>query len=153
MNRKIWAMVSEDAGDYAQYGVLDPADKGLKPGTPGAGMRVVIRQKERSLLDLVIGKEVPDSKGLRYVRRAGADGAVQPAVFQVEVSPDKLSTQFGDWIEKDLLKLNTWDVKRVEIRDYSVDILARRLAHRGQMVLEYADVGDPKWKIVETRCS
>ena len=41
----------------------------------------------------------------------------------VAVKTDKLSTKFGDWIEKDLLKLNTLDIKQMEIRDYSVDPL------------------------------
>jgi len=151
MNRKIWDLVSEDAGDHAQFGVLDPADKGLKLGATGVGTRVVMKQRDKSLVDMVVGKEVPDGRGFRFVRRAGSDGALQDAVFVVEINPDKLSTTFGDWIEKDLLKLSTWDVKRIEIRDYSVDLLRREIAHRGQMALEYQDVGDPKWKIAEDR--
>ena len=47
MNRKILAMVSDDAGDHAQYGVLDPTDKALKPGTTGVGTRVVLNADAR----------------------------------------------------------------------------------------------------------
>ena len=33
---------------------------------------------------------------------------------------DKLSTKFGDWIEKDLLKLNPIDIRSIQLNDYSV---------------------------------
>jgi len=151
-NRTILALVSSSPGDHAQYGVLDPADKSLKAGTTGVGTRVVMRDKDdKTVADLVIGKEVPgDRKGLRYVRTAGEGGNLQDAVFEVEINPDKLSANFGDWIEKDLLKMpSTWDIKQIEIRDYSVDILAGRLRQRGRMAVEHQQSGEPRWKLAE----
>ncbi len=44
----------------------------------------------------------------------------QDAVYRAELRPDKLSTKFGDWIEKDLLKMNTWDIKEVVLNNYSL---------------------------------
>ena len=59
-----------------------------------------------------------------------------------------MTTKFEDWIEKDLLKLSYWDIKQVEIEDYSVDILAGRQVPRGQMTLAYDDSADDKWSLV-----
>ena len=43
-------------------------------------------------------------------------------VYVIEIDPTKLSTNFEDWIEKDLLKLNAWDLQQVEIKDYSAEM-------------------------------
>ena len=61
--------------------------------------------KDNVLADLIIGKADKDQPQLRYVRKAGRD-----QVYKVVVQTDKLSTKFGDWIEKDLLKLNPLDI-------------------------------------------
>jgi len=109
-------------------------------------MRVTLRDKSGNpLADLIIGKEVPDRKELRYVRRANED-----PVYEVRMRTDKLSANFGDWIEKDLLKLNTWDIKGVQIFDYSLDIVNGTILQRGQMALEYSS-DDSKWKLLEDR--
>ncbi len=104
----------------------------------------------KRLADVVIGKEVPDRKGLRYVPQ-GPDGNLQDAVFEVEISTEKFSTNFGDWIEKDLLKLSTWDVKRVEMRDYSIDIVAQTMDPQNNITLEHQQSGEPAWKLVENQ--
>lgn len=148
-NLTIVGIESENSGDHEQFGVIDPTTKDLKPGTTGVGTRVTMKDKsDKPVVDLIIGKETPGSKGLRYVRRPGQD-----AVFTVKVATDKLSTDFGDWIEKDLLKLSTWDVKKIKINDYSVDPgnPDDPLKERGRMVLEYQDAGEPKWKLTEDK--
>ena len=70
------------------------------------------------LVDLIIGKEIKDTKGQRYVREAGRD-----LVYAIEIDPAKLSTSFEDWIEKDLLKANAWDLEKVDIHDYSAEMV------------------------------
>lgn len=146
MGLTVLGEASQSMGDHEIYGVLDPTNKDLKPGATGVGMRVTMRDKSgNSLVDLIIGKEVPDRKELRYVRRANED-----PVYEVRLRTDKLSGNFGDWIEKDLLKLNTWDIKGVQIFDYSLDIVNGTILHRGQMALEYSS-DDSKWKLVEDR--
>ena len=52
-----------------------------------------------------------------YVREANRD-----VVYVIEVDPTKLSTNFEDWIEKDLLKLNALDIQQVQINDYSAEL-------------------------------
>ena len=123
--------------------MIDPGSSDLG-GAEGVGTRVIMQNKsEKELLSLIIGKEVPDQSNLRYVRREGQD-----PVYTVALDASKLTTKFEDWIEKDLLKLSYFDIKQVEIEDYSVDILAGRQVQRGQMTLAYDDSADmDKWSL------
>lgn len=147
MGLEILDMTSDKPGDHELYGVIDPDLKTLEAGAAGVGTRVVMRDTNgKELLALIIGKEVPDRDGLRFIRRPGED-----QVFTTAVRTDKLSTKFEDWIEEDLLKLNTFDVKQIEILDYSFNELKGIPEIRGQMTLEYDDTGDPKWKLTDDR--
>ena len=147
MGLKILEMVSDNQGDQQEYGVVDPDPKVLKVGATGVGQRVIMKDKQgKELLALVIGKEVPGRPGLRYVRKVG-----QAPIYVVEVKTDKLSTKFEDFIERNLLGINSFDVKRLWIRDYSVDQLRQALVQRGETMIEYNDTGEPKWKLVEDR--
>lgn len=108
--------ISDNPGDHKLFGVADPAadDAGLDSGT-----RVTLRDSgDKILVDLIIGKAVKDSDTLRYARIPGKD-----RVYTAEVKTDNLSTKFEDWIERDLLKLNSSLIKDVVVDDYSVDEL------------------------------
>ncbi len=147
MGLKVVEMVSEDQGDQREYGVIDPDPKALKVGQTGVGEKVIMKDKEgKELLSLVIGKEVPGRPGLRYVRKVG-----QAPIYIVEAKTEKLSTKFENWIERNLLQINSFDIKRLWIRDHSVDVLNKTLLQRGDTLVEYNDAGDPKWKLVEDR--
>jgi hypothetical protein len=147
MGLTVLGVAGDSHGDFETYGVVDPASKDLKPGATGVGMRVTMRDKDdRVLLALIVGKEVPDRKDLRYVRKVDQD-----PVYEVTLKTDKLSSSFGDWIEKDLLKMSTFDIKGVQVFDYSVDAVQGRLLQRGQLALEYNDSGDPRWKLAEDK--
>jgi len=116
-------LVSESAADHETYGVIEPDPEKIKPGMTGVGELIEIRDAGGSkLARLVVGKEDkrPGSgegggKKLRFVRRAGED-----PVYRVEIDTSKFTTRFDDWIEKDLLKLSPWDVRRVILDDYSL---------------------------------
>lgn len=147
---KVLSVAGNEAGDHAQYGVVDPDPKTLQAGATGVGTRVVLRDAaDKVLVGLVIGKQLKDSKNaeLYYVRRVGQD----PVYVVALKNTSKLSSRFEDWIEKDLLKLNAWDIQQVEIRDYSVDTARGVLNHRGEMTVQYNDTGDPRWKMIKER--
>ena len=94
-----------------------PTRKTLSQGATGVGTRVTLRDdKDKVLADLIVGKAVKDSPALHYVREAGRD-----PIYTVAVKTDQLSTKFDDWIEEDLLKLNAFDVRNVELNDYSIE--------------------------------
>lgn len=108
--------VSRKAGDKELYGVITPDPKTLSQGATGVGTRVTMRDgKDKALADLVIGKPVKDQPALRYVREEGRD-----PIYTVAINTDQLSTKFEDWIEEDLLKLNAFDVREVDLNDYSI---------------------------------
>ncbi len=93
---------------------------------------------------MILGKAVQGQPDLHYVRRDNED-----PVYVVKVKTDKLSAKFADWIEKDLLKMNLWDLKQVWIGDYSVDTLQGELQQKGEMLLAYDDTADSKWKLLK----
>ena len=120
---KMLDVVSRSPGDHETYGVIEPDPEKIKPGMTGVGELVEIRDAAgNKLARLIVGKEDKrrvggDASGrtLRFVRKAGQD-----PVYRVEVDTSKFTTRFGDWIEKDLLKLSPWDVRRLGIEDYAL---------------------------------
>ena len=101
-------------------GVITPDPQELKPGPTGVGTRVTLKDgKDKVLADLVIGKEVRTSRTCATFARPTATRSTRSAI-----KTDKLSTKFDDWIEKDLLKLNAFDVARADDQR----LLARRAA-------------------------
>jgi hypothetical protein len=154
LDRKILRVASRDGQDHEQFGVIDPESPKLEPGQEGVGTRVtLINDKKEPLVDLIVGKAVKDAEGQRFVREAGRD-----AVYVIEIDRSKLSTNFEDWIEKDLLKLQTWDLQQVDIKDYSAALqqvltqegigLAMDRDDRGDYVVGYDD-GKGKWEPIK----
>lgn len=147
LNLKVLQEISNERGDHENYGVVDPDPKTLQPGAKGVGTRVVMKDSGgQPLVEMIVGKEVPGKTELRYVRKVGHEN-----VYICKVQLDRLPTKFDEWIEKNLLKMDTMDFKQVEIQDYSVDVLQSRLKQRGLLTLAYEDSGDVKWKILEDK--
>jgi len=157
MDRKILHVASHNAGDHEQYGVIDPLSPKLEPGEKGVGTRVTMSDLAgKPLADLIVGKAVKGSEGQRYVREAGRD-----VVYIIEIDPSKLTTSFENWIEKDLLKLNAWDLQTVDVKDYSAELVPVMTQDgrygvqptwdpRAEMTLAYNDA-DAKWDAIKLR--
>ncbi len=113
---EILGVASTSPGEHEEFGVISPDADKLRPGAVGIGRRITLKDdKDKVLADLIIGKEVKDQPALHYVRRSGRD-----QVYRVAVKTDKFSTKFEDWIEKNLLKIAAFDVRGVELNDYSL---------------------------------
>jgi hypothetical protein len=156
MDLEILRVASNSAADHEQYGVVDPLSPKLGAGQKGVGTRVTMSDiHDEPLVDLIVGHEVKDAENQHYVREADRD-----AVYVVEIDPTKLSTNFEDWIEKDLLHINPWDIRQVEIKDYSAELvpvmtnqgLAVQIAWdpRAEMILGYDDKSG-KWTAEQLR--
>ena len=105
---------SDRVEDHEALGVLDPNN--LKSGLKGRGKRVTLRdQSEKILADFIIGNPVKDHPDQRYVRVPD-----QKRVYGVTVKAD-LSTQFADWIETNLLKIDTNKIRSVKFDHHKVD--------------------------------
>lgn len=104
------------------YGVLDPTDSKVKVGSIGVGKLVTfVDGGSNPLAKIIIGKQQKEmgkenvDSDLRYVRIAGQD-----PIYTVKLPTDKFSPKFEDWIETDLLKINEFDIREVELRDYVI---------------------------------
>jgi hypothetical protein len=146
MGLKVIEMVSDNQGDQREYGVVDPNPKDLKMGDTGVGKRVTMKDKSgKELLSLIVGKEVPGRPGLFYVRKTN-----QAPIYIVEAKADRLSTKFENWIERNLLGINTMDLKQIWIRDHSVDQLNSALVQNGEVIVGY-DPDQAKWNLIEDK--
>jgi hypothetical protein len=115
----VFGVASQKPEDHQMYGVIEPNKEKLKVGDKGVGLLVAFKdEKGVNLARVIVGKTVKEVSGAadkRFVRIPGQD-----PVYVVKINTDKLSTKFEDWIEKDLLKVNTFDVERLRLKDYSV---------------------------------
>ncbi len=151
---KILDVAGDEPGDQEEYGVLDPTDKELAPGTTGVGMRVVMKgavadkdkkeSTEKTLVGMIIGKEDPQQPEIRYVRRID-----QEKIFTVKLDTSELSTKFDDWIEKDLLKLNVWDIGKLFFEDYKIDEMSQTLEQSGKFTVGFDDAAETKWSLAD----
>ena len=151
MGLEILNQVSSDSGDQETYGVVDPDEKDLPPGSRGVGTKVVLRNAHGDvLLGLIIGDSVKNTKDQRYVRRVG-----QNPIFTTKLYTDKFSTNFGDWIEKDLLQIDVWDIKSITVNDLALKIQNGEpyLRDNGMMKFAFDDQADPSWSLEEMTIS
>ncbi len=158
IDRPILDVVSTSPGDHEVYGVIEPDAEKVEVGATGVGQLVEIRDASgNKLARLIVGKEDkrPGGAGaggrtLRFVRKAGQD-----PVYRVELDTSKFTTKFDDWIEKDLLKLSPWDIRRLTVDDstcsFEVDPGSGGLAvsqdRRSLIELAYDD-REAKWSLV-----
>jgi hypothetical protein len=154
---KMLDVVSKSPGDHETYGVIEPDPEKIKPGMTGVGQLIEIRDGSgNKLARLIVGKEDKRRVGadaggrtLRFVRKAGQD-----PVYRVEVDTSKFTTSFDDWIEKDLLKLSPWDVRRLGLEDYALVAVESngrvgvQLDRKYRVDLAYDDK-DAKWSLLK----
>jgi hypothetical protein len=111
---------AEVADAHQELGVLEPVKGKTKAGDQGVGTLVTVEDANGDdLFKLIVGKaasgEGENLPGLHFVRRPGED-----MVYVAKIEMEKLPTDFDQWIEKDLLKLNALDVQKVTLKDYNV---------------------------------
>jgi len=150
IDRQILKVAATSASEHQTLGVVDPSASNLGSRSEGVGIRVTMTDSnDEELVDMIIGKSVKDAEGQRFVRNVNQD-----VVYVVELNPEKLSTQFEDWIEDDLLQLNPLDIRRVQIKDYTAALEPAIVGgqiqmqvswdRRAEITLEY-DNSDSQW--------
>jgi hypothetical protein len=151
---EVLSVETTEPSEHAKYGVLDPE----KASRGAEGVGKLVKMLDRSgnpVASLVIGYEDKgtgantDSQTLRYVRAQSQD-----AVCRVLLPDAKFPTNFADWIETDLLKLNAWDITEVILKDYIADLARDRtsgrtvIAHQPTSTIELAfSDKDSKWSL------
>jgi len=127
---------SDNVSDHEACGVVDPLDE--VTGLTGRGQRVTIKgRNDKVLADLIIGHEVENREGFRFVRIPD-----QKRVYTARMNID-LSTDFKDWIETDLLKVDKNKIDGVILKDYSINERTLSVDQRDNLVL---DLKDGRWR-------
>jgi hypothetical protein len=159
VDRPVLDVVSTSPGDHETYGVIEPDPEKIKVGMTGVGQLIEIRDASGNrLARLIVGKEDKRPAGgqggdrpLRFVRKSGQD-----PVYRVELDTSKFTSRFDDWIEKDLLKLSPWDVRKLVIDDstasFGIDEASGRIMvsqdRKARIDLAYDDK-DATWSLVK----
>src|SRR5688572_14432472 len=139
-------VASENQQDHQLYGVIEPNKEKLKVGDKGVGLLVAFKDdKGSNLAKVIVGKQVKGTADQRFLRIPGQD-----PVYVAKISTEKLSTKFEDWIEKDLLKVNAFDVERLRLKDYSVvpTVNGYGIQPRSEVTTSFNST-DAKWKLDE----
>ena len=139
-------IASENQQDQQLYGVVEPNKEKLKVGDKGVGLLVSFKdEKGGNLARVIVGKQRKGTPEQRFVRIPGQD-----PIYVVKISTDKLSTKFEDWIEKDLLKVNAFDVERLRLKDYSIVPTAGGygMQPRSEVTTSF-NSADAKWNLDE----
>ncbi len=146
IDREVLRVAASSASQHAELGVVDPSSSNLDSQDEGVGIRVIMSDNNNDVLtDMIVGKPVKDAEGQYYVRRTNQD-----VVYVVKLDPEKLTTRFEDWIEDDLLKINSFDIREVAIKDYSAEMMLSLTGiqmdwdRRAEMTLTY-DSDTSKW--------
>lgn len=107
---------SDSGDDQEAMGVIDPLDP-KSASLKGRGKRITLRDSsEKVLADFIIGEEIKDRSGQRYVRVPG-----QKRIYGVNIKAEP-STRFADWIETNLLKLDAPKIRKIEFDNYKVNL-------------------------------
>ncbi|HEB54364.1 MAG TPA: DUF4340 domain-containing protein, partial [bacterium] len=132
------AIVGDEIALHKECGVVDPMAPGAE--TEGRGKRVKLRDSAGNVLaDLIVGHEVEGKDGMFYVRVPE-----KKRVYKCHLE-GKLSTQFADWIETDLLQAKSWNINKVVFDNYSIDEVKRQIVPGEKLVLEKGS--DGKWQL------
>ena len=146
LDLRILDTATEGAGEHANFGVLDPSK--ANPGDRGIGKSIALKNSSGSnLAQLIIGNEVSGLSGAHYVRKPNEN-----TVFIAEVrNASDVSTKFVDWVEKDFLDLDKWNIKRVTLDNYEVNLAKGQLNRKDNpYVLDY---DNSEWNLSGSKLS
>jgi Domain of unknown function (DUF4340) len=110
---------SNSPDEQEAMGVIDPLDSKVSTLT-GRGKRITLRDaSEKVVADIVIGNEIKgterkDGGAQRYVRAPD-----QKRTYGVNIKAEP-STRFADWIETNLLKVETSKIRRIFFDNYKI---------------------------------
>lgn len=132
-------VAGENVADHERLGVIDPLDDTL-PGSTGRGTRITVRgRNERLLADIIAGPPVDGRPQFRYVRLPG-----DKRTYIAKVEGLDISTQFQDWIERNLLLVDRTEIDQIVVRNYSADVKTGKLDQRE--LLAFRSVGRDQWQ-------
>ena len=135
---RILDQAAEGAGEHANFGVLDPSK--ANPSDAGIGKMIALKNNTgANLAQLIIGNEVEGLSNTRFVRKPEEN-----AVYRVELQNfNDVTTKFVDWVEKDFLDIDKWNIKQVTFDNY--EIKDGKIAPSAKQILDY---DNSEWNLV-----
>ncbi len=135
------ALASRRESDHEKYGVIDPMEEDATH-LKGRGQRLTLTDDKGAVLaDYIVGKRVEGADGQYYVRAPG-----EKETYKVKLNVS-LSTKFGDWIETDLLRLDSDKLVEITINEHAIDRSELKYSEPKSDVLERTTPSDP-WTLV-----
>jgi len=138
------ALIERSKAAQRRYQVLDPLDTEVS-GTEGRGDRITLYKGDDVLVDFIVGRKVENSPSLYYVRRADED-----RIYTADLGNLQVSTKFGDWIEKDILQVQSADVRELLVSRYYVDEAQGKVVQEGQIEMKRED-GNTPWNLQDLK--
>ncbi|MGE0708131.1 MAG: DUF4340 domain-containing protein [Planctomycetota bacterium] len=137
--------------DHALLGVVNPTATDSSKPLQGRGRRIKVSDATgKTLADVVIGKKVEGSEGLRYVRRMTSDQDGEKEVYAAKLSIE-VSTEFTDWIHTDLLELDVAQITSLTIDRSKLRVMEMPDGRLGARLLQgqKSQIGqkDYKWSV------
>ncbi|MFH2002536.1 MAG: FKBP-type peptidyl-prolyl cis-trans isomerase [Planctomycetota bacterium] len=144
--------------DRAAFGVEDPIDDASS--VEGRGKRIVMKDASgRTLADVILGKKVEENRDMSDMYRQPKDWAYirepdKKRIYAVNLKPtpesygetlNDISTTFKDWIDTDLLRVESREIKGVQLLNYKVDEETRSVDEGDTLVLTQGE--EDKWAI------
>lgn len=125
----------DNAADHPAFGVLEPT--GAEGKGDEKGKRITIKDSSgTALVDVIVGKSIPDKQGYYYVRFP-EEKRVYGSQLQLDIS-----TNFTDWIEKDLLHVERDEIVRVLYDPYQVDEAKGKVVGSSPILAEIDDAAE-----------
>lgn len=121
---------ADNVAEHEALGVIDPLDE-TSTALSGRGKRVTLKgQNDNILADFILSEEIEGREKFRFVRIPD-----QKRVYASKMDIE-ISTSFGDWIETDLLQVEKDNIKKIELKDYSINERTRQVQQRDTIKLD-----------------
>ena len=121
---------ADNVAEHEALGVIDPLDE-TSTALSGRGKRVTLKgQNDNILADFILSEEIEGREKFRFVRIPD-----QKRVYASQMDIE-ISTSFGDWIETDLLQVEKDNIKKIELKNYSINERTRQVQQRDTIKLD-----------------
>jgi len=138
MDLEVIDVASELTSDHGLFGVVSPEGDAVEEADEeDIGLLVGLADEEgKALARLIVGKRVRNEQSdevQRFVRKAG-----EPMVYTAAIDTEDLTSDFADWIEPDILGVESRTIRQVTIKDHNVHLLeARGPGGQSQQIVAY----------------
>ena len=120
---EIFDAPTDQQSDWEEFGVVDPTSEQAK-SLEGYGDRLDLKDYRGDVkASLIVGKQVSGNQAQRFVRKPG-----QPLVYMIEFDYSLLTTDFAEWVDHNILKLEHLGLRRqgkkltqIQIHSYIID--------------------------------